>query len=475
MARLPTIGETNWGSILNEFLNQSHNTDGSLKGVLNVTNVKDYGAKGDGVTDDTAAINNALNVAAASKPDFPNPLSRIIYFPSGKYMVSQIVIPDQSGYELILQGNYIGSQIVQIDNNGGKDMIITEAGFATQNNQQFNAGLSNHTFRDLTFIGHYLGGNCLHINNIGGLQIERCKIIGAGNQSALLRLRRVIKATINILSLSGAKFYSSSQTKDNCAKHGIWIGDAIDNGDNTNLWFSNIFAENLQTNRGFPNGHAIFIDGTDDAEGEANRTGGTTFQNMKWDGIECPEAAVKILDASNITFINSGFEFRTGFIGAGGTGANTSSYHIENSSLIYGDRSSAGHPSKNGVALNIINSHTIEWSNCTLRGYVTGTITGAIRINGTSDHIILNNCNFSENIIIKENDVVKTNLELYPKLIISNCREINNNSIPPSSNDPLKGLVAKYNNVPYIIKSPNGTRYKLSVDNSGNLSAQPVT
>ena len=76
---------------------------------------------------------------------------------------------------------------------------------------------------------------------------------------------------------------------------------------------------------------------------------------------------------------------------------------------------------------------------------------------------------------MKENDVVKTNLELYPKLIISNCREINNNSIPPSSNDPLKGLVAKYNNVPYIIKSPNGTRYKLSVDNSGNLSAQPVT
>ncbi len=45
-----------------------------------VLNVKDFGAKGDGVTDDTAAIQAALNA-------FPNG-RRIIYLPNGTYLVS---------------------------------------------------------------------------------------------------------------------------------------------------------------------------------------------------------------------------------------------------------------------------------------------------------------------------------------------------------------------------------------------------
>jgi hypothetical protein len=43
-------------------------------------NVKDFGAVGDGVTDDTAAINAALN--------FARPLARAVYVPSGVYLVT---------------------------------------------------------------------------------------------------------------------------------------------------------------------------------------------------------------------------------------------------------------------------------------------------------------------------------------------------------------------------------------------------
>src|SRR5574340_1601544 len=45
-----------------------------------VVNVKDFGAKGDGVSDDTAAIQAAVNAALAS--------TRKVVFPSGRYLVS---------------------------------------------------------------------------------------------------------------------------------------------------------------------------------------------------------------------------------------------------------------------------------------------------------------------------------------------------------------------------------------------------
>ncbi|KAK4249701.1 glycoside hydrolase [Corynascus novoguineensis] len=58
-------------------------------------NVKDYGARGDGVTDDTAAINAAINAG--------NPCNRgcvsttqtpaLVYFPAGTYLISSSILP----------------------------------------------------------------------------------------------------------------------------------------------------------------------------------------------------------------------------------------------------------------------------------------------------------------------------------------------------------------------------------------------
>lgn len=57
-------------------------------------NVKDFGAKGDGVTDDTAAINQAISQGNRCDQDCPSSTisPALVYFPPGTYLVSSPII-----------------------------------------------------------------------------------------------------------------------------------------------------------------------------------------------------------------------------------------------------------------------------------------------------------------------------------------------------------------------------------------------
>ena len=57
----------------------------------NVFNVKDYNARGDGTTDDTQAVRNAIE-AARQYLQNNNASTAVIYFPSGTYLTRQLVI-----------------------------------------------------------------------------------------------------------------------------------------------------------------------------------------------------------------------------------------------------------------------------------------------------------------------------------------------------------------------------------------------
>ena len=61
--------------------------------------VMDYGAKGDGVTDDTAAIIRAITERRGDNPDLPYPTTyssssitpALVYFPAGTYLISNTI------------------------------------------------------------------------------------------------------------------------------------------------------------------------------------------------------------------------------------------------------------------------------------------------------------------------------------------------------------------------------------------------
>jgi len=110
-----------------------------------LVSVKNYGAKGDGVNDDTAAIQSAIHALEA------DPGLNTLYFPSGTYLLNSYV-PDSdtnSGTHRILRlGN------VDL---GGRDIIVKgEEGsmlYSTTSPQRAHMFLARASFRSLTFEG----------------------------------------------------------------------------------------------------------------------------------------------------------------------------------------------------------------------------------------------------------------------------------------------------------------------------------
>lgn len=113
MTRLPVPGSDDgtWGDILNEFLSIEHNADGSQKAlpqskITNLAtdlaakvvkntlyyNVRDYGATGNGTTDDTAAFNSAISALLATTT------GGTVFIPSGQYRIAgNVYFPPASG------------------------------------------------------------------------------------------------------------------------------------------------------------------------------------------------------------------------------------------------------------------------------------------------------------------------------------------------------------------------------------------
>ncbi|EJD05787.1 exo-beta-1,3-glucanase [Fomitiporia mediterranea MF3/22] len=109
-------------------------------------NVKDFGAKGDGVTDDTAAINAAMSsgnrCGGGSGCQSTTTAPAIVYFPPGEYLVSQPIVAwyytqmigdARKPPTLIAAANFVGIAVIDadpyIDGGGGAQWYVNQNNF----------------------------------------------------------------------------------------------------------------------------------------------------------------------------------------------------------------------------------------------------------------------------------------------------------------------------------------------------------
>ena len=138
-----------------------------------IVSVKAYGAKGDGVTSDSTAIQKAVN----------ENIGRTIYFPAGVYLISStIVLPDNtylvgdgmSSTELKM-ANGLNSRVIKndkYDENAGKDthtvgnVNITIANLAVNGNYHENFRDNNSAINNTWGVGLSLYGGGLRLDHV---------------------------------------------------------------------------------------------------------------------------------------------------------------------------------------------------------------------------------------------------------------------------------------------------------------------
>lgn len=84
--------------------------------LLPFISVKSYGAKGDGVTDDTNAIKSALN-------DLVPAVGGTIYFPTGTYIISETIL---IGGNVTIYGDGVFNSLIKLADNSNCNIISND-------------------------------------------------------------------------------------------------------------------------------------------------------------------------------------------------------------------------------------------------------------------------------------------------------------------------------------------------------------
>ena len=129
-----------------------------------VVNVKDFGATGDGVTNDTVAVQAAIDSLAAT--------GGTVFFPTGEYRIARnIGTNDRWGVKVVnsnitLAGTGSGSKLRRFNTDISTYALAYPIVFVGTPDSDVAAATQNVTVRDLQFIGenvqHSVGGSVIH-------------------------------------------------------------------------------------------------------------------------------------------------------------------------------------------------------------------------------------------------------------------------------------------------------------------------
>ncbi len=149
--------------------------------------MRDFGARGDGTTDDTAAIQNALNALSAA--------GGIVYLPPGKYAINStgLSIPDSdivlcgAGSDSILFANVTGAATTNVITINGKNRVTirdlaidgnranrTTSGIETQQNGIYLTGASKCAVRNVYAHDNPATGICLDLTTYSAFEGNQC-------------------------------------------------------------------------------------------------------------------------------------------------------------------------------------------------------------------------------------------------------------------------------------------------------------
>jgi hypothetical protein len=262
-----------------------------------VVNIRDFGAVGDNTTDDTAAINRAIQQIYRSTVSPTEPRARrAIFFPGGSYLISSpILVPPYAklvgdGTNSVVirqsQGNQSVANVCDSSFQTGtsigsgstvfpQDIEITGIQFLNSNASPSRAlfqldSASNVRIQSCTFRGNAGAGfynNCVSIrtstSTVNKVTFDSCQFINAGNGIGIMGTGvtsvRVMNSSFDRMSNSAAHLGNSTGfvSIGNFISSSLSSTGFISNGNNFNYGFGNYYENSNLVNSGLYLGNCV--------------------------------------------------------------------------------------------------------------------------------------------------------------------------------------------------------------------------